>query len=1293
MTALLVPGGPALSPARLARWRAAIAAACPGALVVAAEHVYVVATARPLTAAEHAILDALLERAPAHAAPADATRRYVTPRLGTMSPWSSKATDIAHTSGLAAVTRIERATAWTVRGAVDRAALDAALADRMTESVLDALDPAALFATGAPRPLGHVALGADPHAALAAADRALGLALAPDEIDYLVAAYRALGRDPTDVELMMFAQANSEHCRHKIFNAQFVIDGVAQDRSLFQLIKATTAASPGGVLSAYHDNAAVFAGSAGQRFFPDGDRVYRAHAEPVHVLLKVETHNHPTAIAPFPGAATGSGGEIRDEGATGRGSRPKAGVVGFTVSNLHLPGAIRPWERDPARPARIASPLDIMLEGPLGGAAFNNEFGRPAIAGYFRTFELEVDGPRGREVRGYHKPVMIAGGVGTVRPGHVDKAEVVAGAPLVVLGGPALLIGLGGGAASSMAQGASHEDLDFASVQRDNAEIQRRCQEVIDACNALGDATPILSIHDVGAGGLSNALPELAHGSGRGATLDLRAIPSGDPAMSPAELWCNEAQERYVLALVPGREADFAAICARERAPWAALGHATAAPHLRVDDPLLGAPAVDVPMDVILGKAPRMERDVRHEPVVHAPLDLGGVSVESALARVLRLPTVADKTFLVTIGDRSVGGLVMREPMVGRWQVPVADVAVTATDFVGATGEAMAIGERSPVALLSPPAASRLAIAEAITNLMAAPIAALADVRLSCNWMAAAGWPGEDASLYDAVRAAGAELAPALGLAIPVGKDSMSMKTVWTDADGGHAVVSPITLVVTAAATVTDVASVLTPDVGLDTPDAEVVLVVIELGGQGGVDHRLGGSCLAQVHGQIGDSPPDLDEPAALAACFAAVQAARPLLRGYHDRSDGGLIVTLLEIAFASGAALTVRLPDGAEPLPALFAEEPGVVLAVLPADLDRLRAILVEHGLGERSWVAGLASPGDRITVVDADGEPLLDHHRHDLRAAWSDTTWRMAALRDDPTCADEEQDARLDLDDPGLTTALTYDPAEDVSAPFVHRGARPAVAILREQGCNSQVEMAAAFTAAGFEAVDVHMTDLHAGLPLDRFRGLVAVGGFSYGDVLGAGLGWGKSLLYGPVARAALAGFLARPETFALGVCNGCQMMAALRELVPGAERWPRFVRNRSEQFEARLSLVEIAPSPSILFAGMAGSRLPIVVSHGEGRVEPERVDDLAALAAAGLVVARFVDGHGRVATRYPANPSGTPDGITALTVPDGRVTIMMPHPERSARSHQPTWRPRAWGPRSPWQRLFENARAWVG
>ncbi len=1269
----VVEGGAARSPARLARTLATIQHHNPDVGAVTARFVHVVALARALTADEHAVLAQLLTYGPRWDADAPIAddARVVVPRLGTISPWSSKATDIAHTSGLDAIRRIERGVRWWFRGTIaDAAALDRAIADRMTETVLSADAPLdGLFASGAPRPLGTIALGADPAAALAAANVTLGLALAPDEIDYLAAAYAGLGRDPTDVELMMFAQANSEHCRHKIFNARFVIDGAPQERSLFQLIKASTAAAPGGVLSAYSDNAAVFAGPIGDRFFADPDRVYRAHREPVHVLLKVETHNHPTAIAPFPGAATGSGGEIRDEGATGRGARPKAGVVGFTVGDLRLPGAVQPWEVDHGKPDRIASALEIMLDGPLGGAAFNNEFGRPAIGGYFRTFELTVPGPRGPEVRGYHKPVMIAGGVGNVREADVLKLPLPADAPLGVLGGPALLIGLGGGAASSMAQGTSHAELDFASVQRDNAEIQRRCQEVIDACWALGAANPILSIHDVGAGGLSNALPELAHGGGRGARFDLRAIPSGDPAMSPAELWCNEAQERYVVALAPGREADFAALCARERAPWAVLGHTTDLPHLRVDDPLLGAPAVDVPLDVILGKAPRMVRDARREPVAFAPLDLRGVTVASALERVLRLPTVADKTFLVTIGDRSVGGLVVQEPMVGRWQVPVADVAVTATDFTGSTGEAMAMGERPPVALLSPAAASRLAIAEAITNLVAAPIAALGDVKLSCNWMAAAGWPGEDARLYDAVAAAGAELAVALGVAIPVGKDSMSMKTVWRDGDGEHAVVSPITLVATAAAAIADIDRVLTPDVGFaaDRP-GPYTLIVVELGG-GRV--RLGGSCLAQVHGQLGDTPPDLDDPADLRRFVAAMARCRDRLAGYHDRSDGGLIVTLLELAFASGAALDVRLPDGRDPLAALYAEELGAVVAVAAADVDFVRAALAELP----HWIAGTIAPGDRI-VVRAGAEVLLDRSRHALRAIWSETTWRMQTLRDDPTCADEERQVRADRADPGLVEAVTFDPDAPRKS---HHGPRPAVAILREQGCNSQVEMAAVFTAAGFEAVDVHMTDLHGGLSLDRFRGLVAVGGFSYGDFLGAGEGWAKSLRYGAAARASLARFVARPDTFALGVCNGCQMLSALHDLVPGAEHWPRFVRNRSEQFEARRALVEVMPSPSIFFRDMIGARLRIVVSHGEGRAEPRRDGDLEALAAQQLIALRFVDGHGAPTARYPYNPNGSPGGVTGLTTPDGRVTILMPHPERT--------------PRSAWRQMFASARAWIG
>jgi len=1248
-------GGAALSPARLARVRGRLAGF--GVTGASARFVHVAALARPLTDDELAVLEQLLTYGPREpVAEVAGAARVVVPRLGTISPWSSKATDIAHTSGLDVVARLERGVRWHLAGAItDASAVERVLADRMTETLVADGDFARLFAAGSPRPLGTVALGAEPAAALAAANTTLGLALAPDEIDYLVAAYAELGRDPTDVELMMFAQANSEHCRHKIFNARFVIDGVVQERSLFQLIKASTAAAPDGVLSAYSDNAAVFAGPIGDRFFADPDRVYRAHREPVHVLLKVETHNHPTAIAPFPGAATGSGGELRDEGATGRGARPKAGVVGFTVGNLRLPGAVQPWEIDHGKPDRIASALDIMLDGPLGSAAFNNEFGRPAIGGYFRTFELDVPGPRGPEVRGYHKPVMIAGGVGNVREADVLKLALPAGAPLGVLGGPALLIGLGGGAASSMAQGASHAELDFASVQRDNAEIERRCQEVIDACWALGERNPILSIHDVGAGGLSNALPELAHGGGRGARLDLRAIPSGDPAMSPAELWCNEAQERYVLALAPGREAELAALCARERAPWALLGETTEAPHLRVDDPLLGAPAVDVPMAVILGKAPRMVREVRREPVAFAPLELRGVTVESALERVLRLPTVADKTFLVTIGDRSVGGLVVQEPMVGRWQVPVADVAVTATDFTGLTGEAMAMGERPPVALLSPGAASRLAIGEAITNLLAAPVAALGDIKLSCNWMAAAGWPGEDARLYDAVQAAGAELAVALGLAIPVGKDSMSMKTVWRDGAGEHVVVSPITLVATAAATIARIDEVLTPDTG----GASCTLIVVDLGRD-----RLGGSCLAQVHGQLGDTPPDLDDAGELRRFAAALGRARAHLVAYHDRSDGGVIVSLLEMAFASGAGLDVRVPDGRDPLAALFTEELGAVLAVEPQHLATVQAALadVPH------WIAGTIGPGDRV-VVRAGAATVLDRARADLRAIWSETTWRMQTLRDDPSCADEERAVRVDASDPGLVEHLTFTPA----GPAVHTGARPAVAILREQGCNSHVEMAAVFTAAGFEAVDVHMTDLHGGLSLERFRGLVAVGGFSYGDVLGAGEGWAKSARHGKTARATLGRFFERADTFTLGVCNGCQMLSALHDLVPGAERWPRFVRNRSEQFEARRALVEILPSPSIFFRDMVGARLRIVVSHGEGRVEPRDGADLG-----GLVALRFVDGHGAPTMRYPYNPNGSPGGVTGLTTADGRATILMPHPERT--------------PRSAWRQMFASARAWV-
>jgi phosphoribosylformylglycinamidine synthase len=1296
-------GTTAFTPARLAKTVAKLRAIDPTVTGATAAWIHVVDHDGDLAAADRAVLERLLEYGP-RPAPAAATaplgpasvRLWVVPRLGTISPWSSKATDIARICGLAAVRRVERGIRWTVHGvAAERGpALAAALHDRMTEAVLwDEGDLGSLFAHHAPRPLGTVALAGDARTALARASTELGLALAPDEIDYLAVRYGELGRDPTDVELMMFAQANSEHCRHKIFNADWFVDGAHQDKSPFQMIRRSTEASPGGVLSAYKDNAAVIEGSKAGRFFPDADGVYRAHVEPVHILAKVETHNHPTAISPFPGAATGAGGEIRDEGATGRGGKPKAGLTGFTVSNLRLPGAVEPWEDGPglgAKPDHIASALDIMIDGPLGGAAFNNEFGRPGILGYFRTFELAVAG----EVRGFHKPVMLAGGLGNIRAGHVEKQGIPAGAPLVVLGGPALLIGLGGGAASSVGQGDQRAELDFASVQRDNAEIQRRCQEVIDRCWAQGDGNPILSIHDVGAGGLSNAMPELVNDAGRGATLDLRAIPSGESGMSPRELWCNEAQERYVLALDPAREADFAALCARERAPWAILGHATADARLVVADALLGAPAVDVPLDVILGKPPRMTRRAETAAPAGAPLDLGGATVADALVRVLGLPTVADKTFLVTIGDRTVGGLIARDSMVGKFQVPVADCAVTLAGFDTTAGEAMAIGERPSVALLSAAASARLAVAEALTNLAAAPVGALGRVKLSCNWMAAAGHPGEDARLYEAVRAVGVELAPALGIAIPVGKDSMSMRTAWVDAAGQRrAVVSPLTLVVSAFAPVGDARKAVTPEA---PPGCELLLVDLGRG-----KHRLGGSCLAQVYGQLGQTPPDLDDPALLRAFWAAMQelVGAGAIAAYHDRSDGGLAVTLAEMAFAGGVGVDVDLaplcdgpgPGSGDAMAAFFAEELGAVLAVARGASDQVQAVLGRHHLGAHTHAIGRTIAADAFRVKRGN-ERLVDTTRTALRARWSSVTHAIQRLRDDPASVDEEHATRLDAERAPLSADLPFDPGEDIAAPYIATGARPRVAILRDQGVNGQVEMAAAFTRAGFDAVDVHTTDLIAGRDdLASYRGVVACGGFSFGDVLGAGLGWAKSILYNPRARAALAGFFARPDTFSLGVCNGCQMMAGLKELVPGAEAWPRFVRNRSEQFEGRLVLVELVESPSLFFTGMAGARIPIAVAHGEGRAELD--DDAHRLALAPLVAGRWVDGRGMVATRYPDNPNGSPDGITALTTPDGRATILMPHPERVFRTVQLSWHPPDWPEDSPWMRMFRNARVWCG
>jgi phosphoribosylformylglycinamidine synthase len=1301
---LTLAGNGAFSPSALDKTLTKIRAHNPGVSALSAEFVHfadVDDTAGALAPSELTALTALLAYGPrrdaASAAPADALRLWVVPRIGTLSPWSSKATDIARNCGLSRVRRIERGIAYAVSGSIgDRAALLACLHDRMTESVLsDAAQAEQLFSRVAPAPLATADVLGQGRAALERADRELGLALAGDEIDYLLASFRALGRNPSDAELMMFAQANSEHCRHKIFNADFVIDGEAQARSLFSMIRNTTDESPDGVLSAYRDNAAVMQGQApAGRFFPDsGDDVYRAHREPVHVLMKVETHNHPTAISPFPGAATGSGGEIRDEGATGRGSKPKAGLTGFSVSNLNLPGLPRPWERPPQKPKRIASALEIMLDGPLGGAAFNNEFGRPNILGYFRTLEIEANGPAGREVRGYHKPIMIAGGLGNIREPHVHKQRIAAGAPLIVLGGPAMRIGLGGGAASSMASGASSEDLDFASVQRDNAEMQRRCQEVIDRCWARGEHNPIAAIHDVGAGGLSNALPELAHDSERGAHLQLRDVPNAEPGMSPLEIWCNEAQERYVLGLHPERLDEFRALCARERCPFAVVGSATDDGRLLLEDALFGNAPADMPLEVLLGKPPKMRRDVARGRFQAESFDLSVVQLGDAIERVLRLPAVADKTFLITIGDRSVTGLIARDPMVGPYQVPVADAALTVSAFDVYCGEAMAIGERTPVALLDAAASARMAVGEAITNIASAPIDALPRVKLSANWMAAAGHPGEDARLYDAVRVVGMELCPALGIAIPVGKDSLSMRTQWQEDGQQRSVVAPLSLIVSAFAPVSDVRRALTPELRRTPGQTRLLLIDLGRGKQ-----RLGASCLLQVYGAVGDEPPDLAEPRDLAAFFDAIQALNreAKLLAYHDRSDGGLFVTLVEMAFAGGVGLEIDVAVlGGDPRAALFNEELGAVVQVRVEDLDAVRARLAAAGLGDHVHDIGRPVRGERVEILKGT-RVLYGGERAGLRALWSETTHAMQRLRDNPDCADEEQHSRLDAADPGLSARVPFDVDEDVAAPFVARGARPRMAILREQGVNGQVEMAAAFDRAGFEAVDVHMSDILEGrTTLDGFLGLVACGGFSYGDVLGAGEGWAKSILWNARAREQFARFFARKDSFALGVCNGCQMMSNLRELIPGAERWPRFVQNRSERFEARLVQVRIEDSPSVLLRGMAGAQLPIVVAHGEGRVELRDAGDLEHLEQRGLVAARYVDHYGQVTERYPHNPNGSQRGVTALTTPDGRVTILMPHPERVFRSVQFSYRPHdaRWGESSPWMRLFQNARAFVG
>ncbi|EGR5154621.1 phosphoribosylformylglycinamidine synthase [Vibrio cholerae] len=1222
----------------------------------------------------------------------------VTPRPGTISPWSSKATDIAHNCGLHGIKRLERGTAYYVEAetaltAAQIATLKTLLHDRMMEVVFAELtDVQQLFSVAEPAPMSQVDVLVGGRRALEEANVSLGLALAEDEIDYLVESFTKLGRNPNDIELMMFAQANSEHCRHKIFNADWTIDGVKQDKSLFKMIKNTFEQTPDYVLSAYKDNAAVMTGSTVGRFFPDPDsRQYTYHHEEAHILMKVETHNHPTAISPWPGASTGSGGEIRDEGATGIGGKPKAGLVGFTTSNLRIPGFEQPWESDFGKPSRIVNALDIMLEGPLGGAAFNNEFGRPNLLGYFRTYEEKVTSHAGEEVRGYHKPIMIAGGLGNIRAEHIQKKEIPVGAKLIVLGGPAMNIGLGGGAASSMASGQSAEDLDFASVQRENPEMERRCQEVIDRCWQLGDKNPIAFIHDVGAGGISNALPELVNDGDRGGKFQLRNVPNDEPGMNPLEIWCNESQERYVLAVAAEDMPLFDAICQRERAPYAVVGEATEERHLTLEDCHFANTPIDMPMDILLGKPPKMHREASTLKVSSPALERSGIELNEAVDRVLRLPAVAEKTFLITIGDRSVTGLVARDQMVGPWQVPVANCAVTAASFDSYHGEAMSMGERTPVALLDFGASARLAVGEAITNIAATDIGELKRIKLSANWMSPAGHPGEDAGLYEAVKAVGEELCPALGITIPVGKDSMSMKTKWQENGEQKEVTSPLSLIITAFARVEDIRKTVTPQLRTDL--GETSLILIDLGnGQ----NRLGATALAQVYKQLGDKPADVDNAAQLKGFFDAVQTLvrNDKLVAYHDKGDGGLLVTLAEMAFAGHCGIKANIETlGDDALAALFNEELGAVIQVKNDELNAVLATLAAHGLEACAHVIGEVEASDRWLITCGE-EVLIERSRTELRTIWAEMTHKMQALRDNSACADQEFAAKQDNRDPGLNAKLTYDVQADVAAPYIAKGVRPKMAILREQGVNSHVEMAAAFDRAGFEAIDVHMSDILTGQTvLDAYQGLVACGGFSYGDVLGAGEGWAKSILFNAQAREQFEQFFQRKDTFSLGVCNGCQMLSNLRDLIPGAELWPRFVRNESDRFEARFSLVEVQKSPSLFFSEMAGSRMPIAVSHGEGRVEVRDAQHLAAIEQSGTVAIRFVDNFGQPTQAYPSNPNGSPNAITGLTTQDGRVTIMMPHPERVFRTVANSWHPDNWGENGAWMRMFQNARKYFG
>ncbi|MBI3285983.1 MAG: phosphoribosylformylglycinamidine synthase [Burkholderiales bacterium] len=1331
---LILPGSNALSAFRTSGLLSRLQAVDASIVGVSGRYVHFVDASSALSEDDVARLNAMLMYGDAFAGSEEGDSFVVIPRFGTISPWASKATDIAHNCGMQQIHRIERGISYFVQvktgllgGAkklseTSRQAVAALLHDRMTEMVLaEAGQAQALFTELVAKPLEFVDVLLGGKQALLAANSELGLALSDDEIDYLVDAFTAAERNPTDVELMMFAQANSEHCRHKIFNADWTIDGVKQDKSLFQMIKNTHQLQPKGTIVAYSDNSSVIEGAKVARFYPRGAQhgnVYQATEELTHTLMKVETHNHPTAISPFPGASTGAGGEIRDEGATGRGAKPKAGLTGFTVSNLMLPGAIQPWENAGdslngaataavyGKPDRIASPLQIMIEGPIGGAAFNNEFGRPVLGGYFRTYEQNVGGT----VYGYHKPIMIAGGIGSISDIHTKKDDLPVGSLLIQLGGPGMRIGMGGSAASSMATGTNTADLDFDSVQRGNPEMERRAQEVVNSCWQMGAANPILSIHDVGAGGLSNAFPEITNDAKRGALFDLRKVPLEESGMAPKEIWSNESQERYVLGIAPESLALFRAFCERERCPFAVVGTATAERQLKVIDPEHDNAPVDMPMDVLLGKPPKMHRDVTHVKTDFPAIDLTGMDLQEAGQRILSLPTVADKSFLITIGDRTVGATSVRDQMVGPWQVPVADCAVTAMSLEGYLGEAMSMGERTPLAVIDAAASGRMAVGEAITNIAAAPIADISDIKLSANWMAACGQPGQDAALFDTVKAVGMELCPALGLSIPVGKDSLSMRTTWQDGEQNKSVTSPVSLIISAFSPVYDIRKSLTPQLRLDAGDTSLILIDLGRG-----KNRLGASCFAQVMQKLGDATPDVDSAEDLKAFFSAIQQLNreDKLLAYHDRSDGGLYATLCEMAFAGRAGLAVNLDiltlEGEHAadqgdaknwagqiaerrndltLRALFNEELGAVIQVRSGQRSEVMDVLRAHNLGACSHIIGKPNGGDSIEFT-RDAKQIYSQPRAALHQLWSKTSWQIARLRDNPAGADAEYARILDANDPGMQPKLSFDPQQDIAAPYIATGVRPRVAILREQGVNSHIETAYVMHKSGFEAVDVHMSDLIAGRArLADFKGLIAVGGFSYGDVLGAGEGWAKTILFNAMMSEQFSQFFHRDDTFGLGICNGCQMMSNLKSIIPGAEAWPKFTKNKSEQFEGRFSMVEVTESASIFFQGMAGTQTPIAIAHGEGFADFSTTGDINQAR----VAMRFVDNNGQATEAYPYNPNGSPQGITSVTNTDGRFTVLMPHAERVFRTVLHSWAPEGWGEDAPWMRMFRNARQWV-